>query len=133
MSKIGRISISCLIATSATNPIACAQYVYNPASADEAPGIRYFGSAKDDKGALLPNVSIRITSEKVTYVLVTDAQGRFRENLGLDSVPDKVTVVCFKEGYQLVRLNKRLGPSAPKQTVQVDCTLHAVRPNVPEP
>jgi hypothetical protein len=122
------IAAWCLIATSITNPIAFAQYLYNPASADEAPGIKYFGSAKDAKGALMPDVSIQISSGHLTYVLVTDEQGRFRENVALDWVPEKVTIKCFKEGYQLVSLNKRPGPSAPKQTVQVDCVLRATNP-----
>jgi hypothetical protein len=107
---------------------AVAQYVYNPNNADEGPGIRYFGSAKDDSGALLPNVSIQISSNNLTYMLVTDEQGRYRELVPLDMVPDKTTIKCFKAGYELVRLNTRLGPSAPKQTVQADCILRAHKP-----
>jgi hypothetical protein len=124
-SRGATIALSCLITASIANPIVFAQYVFNPASADEGPGIKYFGSAKDINGALLPDVSIQILGDNSTFVSVTDNQGRFRENVTLDMVPDKVKLKCFKEGYQLVRLNKRLGPSAPKQTVQVDCILRA--------
>lgn len=119
------IALTCLITSSIANSIVSAQYVYDPAAADEGPGIKYFGSAKDTNGALLPDVSIQILGNNSTFVSVTDSQGRFRENVTLDMVPDKVRLKCFKEGYQLVRLNKRIGPSAPKQTVQVDCVLRA--------
>jgi hypothetical protein len=127
-SRGATIALSCLITSSIANPIVFAQYVFNPASADEGPGIKYFGSAKDTNGTLLPDVSIQIVSDNSTFVSVTDNQGRFRENVTLDMVPEKVRLKCFKEGYQLVRLNKRLGPSAPKQTVQVDCILRATSP-----
>jgi hypothetical protein len=100
-----------------------AQYVYNPNNADEGPGIRYFGSAKDDHGALLPGVSVEISGGKLTYLLVTDEQGRFRQLLPLDMLPDKTSFKCFKQGYELLRMSKRAGPSAPKQTFQVDCVL----------
>jgi hypothetical protein len=102
---------------------ASAQYVYNPANADEGPGIRYFGSAKDDKGALLPGVSILISNEQLSFLLVTDDQGRFRANLPLGMRPEAVTPKCFKVGYQLVQMNRRLGPAGPKVTVQVDCIM----------
>jgi hypothetical protein len=93
------------------------------ATADEGPGIRYFGSAKDDRGALLPGVSILISNEKLSFLLVTDEQGRFRANLPLDMRAETVTPKCFKVGYQLVQMSKRLGPAGPKVTVQVDCVL----------
>jgi hypothetical protein len=127
-SRGATIALLCLITASIANPPVFAQYVYNPASADEGPGIKYFGSAKDTNGALLPDVSIQIRSDNSTIVLVTDIQGRFRKNVALDMEPEKVTLKCFKEGYQLVHLNKRLGPSAPKQTVQIDCVLRATSP-----
>jgi hypothetical protein len=100
-----------------------AQYAFNPASADEAPGIRYFGSAKDENGALLPAVSVLIDSDKQSYLFTTDEQGRYRVNVPLNLTPERVTMKCFKSGFQLVRMNKRLGPSGPKLTVQVDCVL----------
>jgi hypothetical protein len=121
-------ALACLIAASIANPIVFAQYAFNPAAADEGPGIKYFGSAKDTNGAPLPDVSIQIRGDNTTFVSVTDNQGRFRENVTLDMVPEKVRLKCFKAGYELVRLNKRLGPSAPKQTVQVDCILRATSP-----
>ena len=109
---------ACFLATPAST-----QYVYNPANADEGPGIRYFGSAKDDKGALLVGVSILISNEQLSFLLVTDDQGRFRANLPLDMRPEGVTPKCFKVGYQLVQMSKRLGPTGPKVTVQVDCIM----------
>jgi hypothetical protein len=105
--------------------VAGAQYVYNPAAADEGPGIRYFGSAKDDKGALLAGVSVQLTSQQLSFLLVTDAEGRFRVNLPLDMRAELVTPKCFKKGFELVQVNKRPGPVGPKLTVQVDCVLRA--------
>lgn len=103
---------------------ASAQYTYDPSADDEqGPAIRYYGSAKDDKGTLLPGVSVQIDSQEGVYLFVTDEQGRFRANLPLNMVPEKVTPKCFKTGFQQVRVTKRPGPKAPKPTVQVDCIL----------
>ncbi len=115
----------CITASLLWFSFAPAQYVYNPAAADEAPGIRYFGSAKDDKGALLSGVSISLEHEMLSFLFVTDDAGRFRQNVPLDMISDAVTVKCFKAGFQLIRINKRPGPNGPKQTVQVDCVLRA--------
>src|ERR1700722_851375 len=58
---------------------AWAQYSFNPDNADEkGPGIKYFGSAKDDQGALLPGVTMVIAH---AYTMVTDDQGRYRGNI----------------------------------------------------
>jgi hypothetical protein len=100
-----------------------AQYSFDPNSADEqGPGVKWFGSAKDDKGALLPGVAMLIDHE---FTLVTDAQGRYRGNI--DSIyPVETTAVgCSKPGYSFVRVVKRPGPAGGvKQTVQADCILH---------
>jgi hypothetical protein len=105
---------------------AWAQYSYDPSHADEqTPGVRYFGSAKDDKGALLPGVSVVLDSPQWAYVLNTDEQGRFRINLPLNALREKVATRCAKPGFELVRVSSRPGPQgAPKPTVQVDCVLH---------
>jgi hypothetical protein len=103
---------------------ASAQYTYDPAADDErVPSIRYYGSAKDDKGSLLPGVSIEIDSPDSVYVFVTDEQGRFHANLPLGTVAEKVTAKCFRTGLQQVRVTKRPGPRGPRPTVQVDCVL----------
>lgn len=107
---------------------ASAQYSFDPAADHEqGPAIRYFGSAKDDRGILLPGVSIQIDSPDSVYVFVTDEQGRFRANLPLETVPEKVTVKCFRTGLQLVRVIKRPGPKTPRPTVQVDCILRQAK------
>lgn len=106
-----------------------AQYNYDPAAADEQlPGIRYFGSAKDERGSLLPGVSILIDSPQAAFVFVTDDLGRFHGNLPLDLGADKVAPKCFKVGFELIRVNKRPGPQGPKPTVQVDCVLRPASP-----
>jgi hypothetical protein len=107
-----------------------AQYNYDPAAADEQlPGIRYFGSAKDERGSLLPGVSILIDSPQAAFVFVTDDLGRFHGNLPLDLGADKVAPKCFKVGFELLRVNKRPGPQGPKPTVQVDCVLRPASPH----
>jgi hypothetical protein len=104
-----------------------AQYVYDPNAADEQgpPSIRYFGAAKDDKGTLLPGTTILLESAQLSFVLVTDEQGRFRANLPLELVAEKVSPKCSKPGFSVVRVTKRAGPEGVKPTVQVDCVLRA--------
>lgn len=112
-----------LIALSLTSP-ASSQYSYDPSAADEqVPAVRYFGSAKDDKGVLLPGVSIQLNSLEAVYVFVTDEQGRFRANLPLKTLTQKVAAKCYGVGFQFVRVSKRPGPRGPRPTVQLDCIL----------
>src|ERR1700722_16786301 len=74
---------------------AAAQYDYDPSAADEqGPAIRYFGSAKDDKGSLLQDVTIELDGNQSAFVFVTDDQGRFRGNLPLGMGSEKVTAKC---------------------------------------
>ena len=102
---------------------ALAQYAHDPSNADEqVPGIRYFGSAKDEKGSLLAGVTVLIEKAETTFVYVTDEQGRFRGTVPLN-MASNVTAACSKAGFQTVRVVKRPGPPAPKPTVQVDCVL----------
>ena len=103
-----------------------AQYSFDPNNADEkSGGIKYFGSAKDDQGALLPGVTILIGRE---LVLVTDQQGRYRGSVDPMYTPDQTTIVCSKPGYKFVRAIKRPGPvGAARQTVEANCILHKVR------
>jgi hypothetical protein len=114
-----------VVAAMMAMPWASAQYVFNPANADEqTPGIRYFGSAKDDNGSMLPGVVIRLDTPAVQYVLFTDEQGRFRKKLPVDALPEAVTATCAKPGFQLVRVTKRPG-QGPRPSVQIDCLLRA--------
>jgi hypothetical protein len=116
--------LGALVALICASP-AWAQYSFDPSNADEnSGGIKYFGSAKDDQGALLPGVTIRIGRE---LVLVTDAQGRFRGSVDPMYAPDETAVGCSKPGYQLVRVVKRPGPAgAARQTVEANCVLHKI-------
>lgn len=112
---------------------AYAQYLFDPSNPDEqTPGIRYFGSAKDEKGVLIPGVTVLIVIEgRSSFVFVTDDAGRFRGTLPLtlaNSAPDTASVKCSKTGYQFVRAIKRPGMDAPKPYVQVDCVLHSPTP-----
>ena len=104
---------------------ASAQYSFDPNNADEkSGGIKYFGSAKDDQGALLPGVTILIGRE---LVLVTDEQGRYRGSVDPLYTPDITTVGCSKSGYQFVSVTKRPGPvGAAQQTVEVNCILRKI-------
>ena len=87
---------------------ASAQYVFDPNNADEqSGGIKYFGSAKDDHGVLLPGVTILIGRE---LTLVTDEQGRYRGSVDPMYTPDETTIGCSKPGYRFVRMTKRPGP-----------------------
>jgi hypothetical protein len=113
-----------LIAALALCSSAAAQYGYDPAAnGRSAPGIHYFGSATDEGGSFLSGATIALETAQGRYVFVTDDVGRFRGNLPIGLVPEKVSPVCFKVGFQLVRITKRPGPAGPKATVQVDCVL----------
>jgi hypothetical protein len=102
---------------------AVAQYSFDPNNADEkGPGTKYFGSAKDDRGALLPGVMIVVAGYTA---VITDPQGRYRANLA-DMNPDydQTLVWCSKPGYTFVRVIKRMGPAGGiKKTVEADCIL----------
>jgi hypothetical protein len=105
---------------------ASAQYSFNPNNADEnGPGIKYFGSAKDDQGALLPGVTMVIAH---AYTLVTDDQGRYRGNIDEMYTVENTPVGCSKPGYEFVRVVKRNGPTnGAKKTIQADCVLHKIK------
>ena len=103
---------------------ASAQYGYDPSAGDTGvPGIHYFGSVKDDRGSFLSGATITLTTEWGKYVFVTNDEGRFRGNLPVDMVPEKVSPQCFKTGYQLVQITKRPETNRSKVSVQVDCVL----------
>jgi hypothetical protein len=116
---------ACLLVVLMFVPSASAQYVFDPNNADEkSGGIKYFGSAKDDQGALLPGVTILIGRE---LVLVTDGQGRYRGSVDPMYTADE-TIECSKRGYQFVRVLKRPGPvGAARQTVEANCILHKIQ------
>jgi hypothetical protein len=103
-----------------------AQYAFDPSNADEQmPGVRYFGSVKDDRGNHLAGATIVIDDPQSTFIFVTDHDGRFRGVLPEDTAFAQVKLKCFKIGYRLVRVTKRPGPAKAKPTVQVDCLLRA--------
>ena len=108
---------------------ASSQYMYDPSAPDEqTPGIRYFGSARDERGVLISGVTVLINVKgRSDFVFITDEQGRFRGRLPLSLVglaSNAVTSTCSKSGYQFVRATKRDGMTAPAPYVQVDCVLH---------
>lgn len=103
-----------------------AQYAFDPSNADEQmPGVRYFGSVKDDRGAHVAGATIVIDDPKSTFIFVTDHDGRFRGLLPEDTALGQVQLKCFKMGYRLVRVTKRPGAAKAKPTVQIDCRLRA--------
>ncbi len=105
---------------------ALAQYTFDPSAADEQePGVRFFGSAKDDHGRLVPGATIIVSSDTSNFVFVTDDFGRFSGNLPPDTPIDKVATKCWKKGFRLVAVTKRRGPARVKPTVQVDCVLRS--------
>ena len=90
---------------------------------DETKSIRYFGSAKDHRGAFLAEVTVLLDTTNVSRVFVTDNNGRFRAHLPLDTLMSAVTPSCSKEGYVVERVTKRPGPKSGRASVQVDCVL----------
>ena len=106
--------------------LALAQYTYDPSAADELdkPGILYFGSARDERGAYVADVLVVLENIQTNYTLVTDVRGRFRAKLPPGSTLASVRASCSKPGYRLLRINKRASPAGPEATVQIDCLLH---------
>jgi len=123
---LAALAASIGLATLAPLSPASAQYSFNPSNADEnGPGIKYFGSAKDDQGALLPGVTMVIAH---AYTLVTDETGRYRGNIDEMYTVENTPVGCSKPGYEFVRVVKRPGPTnGAKQTIQADCVLHKIK------
>ena len=108
------------------------QYLFDPANADEQiSGIRYFGSAKDEKGVLIAGVTIFIQyGSDNSFVFVTNEQGRFRGHLPATLLEaEKISSKCSKPGYQFVKVMTRPGMNAPKPYVQLDCVLRLADSN----
>jgi hypothetical protein len=104
---------------------AVAQYSYDPSAADELgkPGNLYFGAARDDGGQFVEGVTVLLETEQTTFVLVTNALGRFRAKLPLGTLPANVRASCSKPGYQVLKVTRRLPPRQGSSPVQVDCLL----------
>jgi len=96
-----------------------------PEDLQKGAGVRYFGSAKDAGGARLADVSFLFETGQASFVFVTDATGRFRGMLPLDTLAKPVTAKCWKAGLQPVRIDRRPGPKTAPPSVQVDCVLRA--------
>lgn len=108
-------------------PLSCgwAQYSIDMPRFDEHEvGVHYFGSAKDDKGSPLPDVTFLLESTQGSFVFVTTANGRFRGTLPVELPMSAVKPKCWRQGFELVRVVKRPGAlAAERPTVQVDCVL----------
>lgn len=104
---------------------ALAQYVFDPANADEQakPGTLYFGSAKDDGGRYLRDVTVVLEGQQTSFVLITSAAGRFRGKFLIDAPPKDVKAACSKAGFSLLRVSKRVSTSGATPSVQIDCIL----------
>jgi hypothetical protein len=122
--RLGTVS-ACVMAMLTVFPAARAQYAYSPTNPDElAHHVRYFGSAKDEKGRLLPGALILLYTSGGSFTFVTDEQGRFSSDLPFNTLPENATLKCAKAGFEPVRLSQRPGPpSAPRPTMQVDCVF----------
>jgi hypothetical protein len=123
--RIGRNFAILALICACPYSLALAQYTYDPSNLDEqGPGIKYFGSVKDDRGALLKGAVVVIAKQ---YMVATDNQGRFRQNLPQDLPGENVDATCSLPGYQPVRVLKRRGPNGPKKLVQVDCVMRKLK------
>ncbi len=105
---------------------AFAQYSMDSAPA-LAPGqIRYFGAAKDERGRVLRDVTFSLQSGPITFVYVTDHDGRFRGALPTEVPVARIQARCMKAGYQVIRVSKRPGVASGRRFVQLDCLLRRV-------
>lgn len=117
--------VAATLAALAPGRPAFAQYVFDPANADEQakPGTLYFGSAKDDGGRYIRDVTVVLEGQQTSYVLITSAAGRFRGKFLIDAPPKDVKAACSKAGYSLLRVSKRLSAAGAAPSVQIDCIL----------
>jgi hypothetical protein len=90
---------------------------------DREHGVRYFGSAKDEKGALIPNVTFLLESDQGSFVFLSNSEGRFRGTLPKDIPTASVKPRCSKPGLEFVSVSKRTGPRAAAASVQVNCVM----------
>jgi len=103
---------------------AIAQYTNDgPEDLQKGSGVRYFGSARDERGARLVDVSFLFEAPQASFVFVTDAMGRFRGLLPLATAKQVVTAKCWKAGFETVRVERRAGPDPARPSMQVDCVL----------
>lgn len=103
---------------------ASAQYTADgPEDRRDAVGVRYFGSAKDERGAYVADTSFLFETAQASFVFVTDATGRFRGMLPLDTASKPVAAKCWKAGFETVRINRRPGSKSGRVTQQFDCVL----------
>ena len=124
--RVASVSFA-VMACLAAGTSAWAQYEYDPNAAHEMdnPGPRFFGSVKDERGVLMEGATIVLDSDRFSFVLVTDALGRFQITVPLGTVPEKVSAKCSKPGYKLERMSRRPGPAGVKPIMQIDCVLRA--------
>lgn len=102
-----------------------AQYSYDPSAADELgkPGNLYFGAAREERGGFVADVTVLLESDQTTFVLITNAQGRFRAKLPPATLAANVRASCSKPGYLVLKVTRRLPPGRGQSPVQVDCLL----------
>ena len=102
---------------------ASAQYAFDASSPDEQ-GIKYFGSAKDPSGTIIPGATIVLAIDKASFIYFTDETGRYRGSVPLDTDLAKVATTCSKAGFKFVKFSKRPGPTNNNRpSVQLDCVL----------
>lgn len=92
---------------------------------DEEDGPRFFGEAKE-VGSLRSIEGVRVKAELGARLLFvnTDAEGRFKlPSFGKDTVAEKVTISCAKQGYRTLDVSRRRLSSAADAPVEVDCLL----------
>lgn len=125
-SRVGPSSAGLLLIALSLALPAQAQYVFNPAAADELdkPGVHFFGVAKDERGRPVPDVLVVLEDIDTSFTLVTDQLGRYRARLPVGTTLRSVTATCSRPGFVALRVSKRPGATGPKgPSVQVDCLL----------
>ena len=97
-------------------------YSYDPANPPGSAHV-YFGSTKDSDGNSLSGVTVQLDTGQITFVMVTDATGRFHIEVPQDLPPTQVKFSCSKPGYTQRRAVTRLPPKHALSPIQADCVL----------
>ena len=114
------------LAAAATAMIAApapAQYGFAPPDADKLPGNVYYGSVRDSAGGFVTGATIVLQTPHSDFVTMTNAAGRFRIKLPVDTRPNDVKARCSRKGYRPGQIVRRLPPRGVLTPVELDCRL----------
>lgn len=97
---------------------------YNPEDfLRDHPANVHFGFVKDDEGRYVEGATIVLATDRLDFVAVTDALGRFRMELPVDIAPDQVEPACSHPDYGAARIVTRPPRGSATSPSELNCFL----------